>query len=98
MTTNQDKLKERYLETLINLFSHILFEINYKLSVDDKNYQTSTSKIVNISDKLKEINNISDKIKEKKLNNITNINDKIKELNKFITENDEKNFFNEIMN
>jgi hypothetical protein len=90
MTTTQNSyLIEFYVDTFINLLSHILYGI--------KN-QTS-----NIDDKLKEINQISEKIKEKEFKDITNFKEKINKLNEIITdikdgdENGFKKYFTTIM-
>ena len=106
--TNTEDLKTHYLETHINLLSHILFGINYKLSADQTKYEYQTQPNsppnhlpVNINDKLKKINEISEKIKEKELNNIKTFKQKIEILNEIIIKNKDedefKDFFNKIM-
>lgn len=98
MTTNKEEdLKTHYLETHINLLSHILFGINYKLSADKTKYEYQTQPNsppnpppnpppINIDEKLKEINKISEKINQKELNNIKTFKEKINKLNKIIND------------
>lgn len=87
MTNKKEDLKTHYLETHINLLSHILFGIIYKLTDDGKQYKNNDNTI-DIDKKLDEIKKISDKIKK----NINEINDI---LNK--DEENLKTFYNEIM-
>lgn len=96
MTTKIDDLKIHYLDTLVNLLSHILFGVNSTLTDDEKNYYINNKK-VKIDDKLKEINEISKKIQKKKLNGITNFNEKITILNEFFENEDFKKLFKDIM-
>ena len=85
MTNKKEDLKTHYLETHINLLSHILFGINYKLSADETKYEYQIpSKSININDKLKKINEISEKIKEKKFESNNTFKEKINKLNKII--------------
>lgn len=109
MTNKEEDLKKHYLDTHINLLSHILFGINYKLSADETKYEYQTQPNspsnppnhlpVNINDKLKEINKISEKIKQKELNSIETFKQKINKLNEIIIKNKDefKDFFNKIM-
>lgn len=89
MTNKKEDLKTHYLETHINLLSHILFGINYKLSADETKYEYQTQPNpppINIDEKLKEINKISEKINQKELNNIKTFKEKINKLNKIIND------------
>ena len=96
--TDKEDLKNHYLETNINLLSHFLFGINYKLSANGNNYEYS-SNTIDINNKLNEINDISKKIKEKKLNSLNTVEKKIKELNNISDKEEEdiKKFYNIIM-
>jgi len=86
--TNTEDLKMHYLETHINLLSHILFGINYTFNADKNEYecqiQSNPLESININDKLKKINEISEKINQKELNNIKTFKEKINKLNKII--------------
>ena len=87
MTNKKEDLKTHYLETHINLLSHILFGINYTFNADKNEYECKiSSKSINIDEKLKEINKISEKINQKELNNIKTFKEKINKLNKIIND------------
>jgi argonaute-like protein implicated in RNA metabolism and viral defense len=87
MTNKKEDLKTHYLDTHINLLSHILFGINYTFNADKNEYECQIpSKSININDKLKEINAISEKIKEKKFESNNTFKEKINKLNKIIND------------
>lgn len=103
MTNKEEDLKKHYLETHINLLSHILFGINYTFNADENKYecqiQSNHLESININDKLKKINAISEKINQKEFKSNNTFKEKIKKLNENITKdkNKLKDLFTTIM-